>query len=85
MYPGFIDQAKKDGSAQAETSFTNANAVEKIHHGLFQKALNDMEVGVKGEERPYFVCQVCGNTVLGSPPDICPVCGSPRSRFKQID
>jgi rubrerythrin len=85
MYPGFIDQAKKDANAQAEMSFSNANAVEKIHHSLFQKALNDLEMGMKGEARPFFVCQVCGNTVLGEAPEICPICGSPRMKFKQID
>jgi rubrerythrin len=85
MYPDFIDQAKKDANPQAEMSFTSANAVEKIHHSLFQKALNDVEIGMKDEARPYFVCQVCGNTVLGESPYICPICGAPKSKFKQID
>ena len=85
MYPDFIDQAKKDAIAMAEMSFTSANSVEKIHHSLFQKALNDLEMGAKSEARPYFVCQVCGNTVLGEAPDICPICGTPKSKFKQID
>ena len=85
MYPGFIDQAKKETNPQAEMSFTSANAVEKVHHSLFQKALNNLEISAKGEARPYFVCQVCGNTVLGEAPDICPICGSPKTKFKQID
>ncbi|MEN8614733.1 rubrerythrin family protein [Dehalogenimonas sp. THU2] len=85
MYPGFIEQAKKEGSSQAEMSFFSANSVEKIHHSLFQKALNDTEIGVKTEERPYFVCQVCGNTVLGEAPDTCPICGAPKSAFRQVD
>ncbi len=85
MYPDFIDQAKRDGSAQAERSYTLANDVEKIHHALFQRALNDLELGAQGEARPYFVCQVCGNTVLGEAPNICPICGAPKSKFKQID
>ena len=85
MYPGFITEAKKEANSMAEMSFSNANAVEKIHHSLFQKALNNLEMGTKDEARPYFVCQVCGNTVLGGAPDICPICGTPKSKFKQID
>ncbi|MEL7562448.1 rubrerythrin family protein [Dehalogenimonas sp. 4OHTPN] len=85
MYPGFIDQSRKDANASAERSFSTANAVEEIHHALFQKALADLHVGVKAEARPYFVCQVCGNTVLGEAPDFCPICGAPKSKFKQVD
>jgi len=31
------------------------------------------------------VCKVCGNTVEGEAPDRCPICGSPRSKFKKIE
>jgi rubrerythrin len=85
MYPAFIEQARKDGNARADTSFSYANDVEEIHHSLFQKALGDLGIGAKSEAKPYFVCQTCGNTVLGEAPDVCPICGSPRSKFKRID
>jgi len=85
MYPGFIDVAKKEGSQAAVHSFDMANRVEKIHHGLFKTALADLEAGRKPRETVYYVCQVCGNTVAGEPPDICPICGSPRSKFKKVD
>jgi len=35
MYPGFIEHAREDNNKDAEISFLNANAVEKIHHGLY--------------------------------------------------
>ncbi len=41
MYPGFIEQAKAENNNDAETSFDWANKVEKIHHHLYQKALED--------------------------------------------
>ncbi|MGI2336438.1 MAG: rubrerythrin family protein [Dehalogenimonas sp.] len=84
MYPDFINQAKKEGNERAELSFKNANAVEKIHHSLFQKALNDAGLGMKMEEKPYFVCQVCGNTVLEAP-DNCPICNAPKTSFKKME
>jgi len=85
MYPGFIEQAKEEKNKQAERSFNLANRVEKIHHGLFEKAFQDMESGKAAAEAPYYVCQICGNTVLGEAPEICPVCGAPRSQFKRVD
>ncbi|TET17902.1 MAG: rubrerythrin family protein, partial [Dehalococcoidia bacterium] len=75
MYPGFIEQAKADNNERAEISFIHANAVEKIHHGLYQKALESLEAGQKLKDESYFVCQVCGNTVVGKAPEKCPICG----------
>jgi rubrerythrin len=85
MYPGFIEQAKVENNEKAEISFTLANKVEKIHHGLYQEALKALEAGQKLKDEPYFVCQVCGNTVAGEAPEKCPVCGAPRSMFKCVE
>jgi rubrerythrin len=85
MYPGFIAQSQSDKNVKAEQSFDWANQVEKIHHGLYQKALKDLQAGKKAESKPYFVCQRCGNTVEGEAPDKCPVCGSPKTMFRKID
>ena len=85
MYPGFIEQAKSENNAPAERSFNLANKVEKIHHGLFQEAVKSLETGESFGSLPYCVCQVCGNTVEGEPPERCPICGVPRSQFKIVD
>ena len=85
MYPDFIEQAKAENNERAEISFTHANAVEKIHYNLYQKALEALEAGQGLKDEPYFVCQVCGNTVAGEAPDRCPVCGAPRSMFKRVE
>ena len=85
MYPGFIEQAKAEGNQKAENSFDMANKVEQIHHKLFQAALKDLEAGAAGRDAPYYVCQLCGNTVEGEAPERCPVCGAPRSQFKKVE
>ncbi len=85
MYPGFIEQAKADNNKSAQASFYKANAVEKIHHHQYQQALEALKAGQSSGDEPYFVCQVCGNTVLGEAPGICPICGAPKSQFKQVD
>jgi rubrerythrin len=85
MYPAFIKEAKEEGQTRAETSFNYANAVEKIHHDLYQKALEALEAGKELKEEPYYVCSVCGNTVAGEAPEKCPICGAPMSKFKRVE
>ena len=85
MYPGFIEQAKAENNSDAEVSFDWANKVEKIHHGLYQKALTAVETSEKLKGEPYFVCQGCGYTVGGEAPEKCPICGAPRSMFKRVE
>lgn len=85
MYPQFIKQAEADKADSAKRIFNFANQVEEIHHGFFQNALNSIKAGSKMSAEPYFVCQVCGNTVLGEAPERCPICGVPRSSFKRVD
>ncbi len=85
MYPGFIEQAQSEKSADAENSFTWANKVEKVHHNLYQNALKALESGQKLNDQPYFVCQTCGNTIPGAAPEKCPICGMPREQFKKVE
>jgi rubrerythrin len=85
MYPDFIEQAKAENNREAVGTFDMANKVEEVHHKLFQRALKNLENGKEIKEKPYYVCQVCGNTVEGQAPDRCPICGAPREKFKKID
>ena len=85
MYPGFIEQAKAENNEKAEITFNYANKVEKVHHGLYRKALELLEAGQEAREEPYFVCPVCGYTVAGEAPEKCPVCGTPRKMFKKVE
>jgi rubrerythrin len=81
MYPGFIDTAKQEGKKQATWSFDMANKVEQVHAKLYQKAMDAVKNRKQLEEVDYYVCGVCGNTVEGSPPDVCPICGAPKEKF----
>ncbi len=85
MYPSFIKQAQSENNQPAENSFGLANKVEKIHYGLFQKALDSLQSGQSPGDKPFFVCQVCGNTMEGEAPEKCPACGAPRSKFKRVE
>ena len=85
MYPAFIEQAAKDGNEKAEETFDYANQVEEIHHGLYSRAIEVVEAGTDIPETDLWVCQGCGNTVEGEPPDKCPICGAPKKMFRKVD
>ena len=82
MYPQMIEDAKSEGNKKAEITFKYANAVEKIHAELYKKAFENLG---NNPEVDYYVCQVCGNTVEGEPPDKCPICGSLKKMFKKVE
>jgi len=82
MYPQMIADAEAEGVKGALRSFNFANEVEKIHAGLYQKAVEQLG---NNEDVDYHVCQICGNTVEGEPPDKCPVCGALKKMFKKVE
>jgi len=82
MYPPMISEADSEGHKAALRSFTYANAVEKVHAELYQKALDSME---NPQAADYYVCSVCGHTVEDEAPDTCPVCGSKAKAFSKVD
>lgn len=82
MYPAMIAAAEAEGAQQALRSFRFANEVEKVHAGLYGKALATLDN--KGETFDYFVCPVCGHTVEKEAPDTCVVCGAKGSVFFRV-
>ncbi len=84
MYPKFLAEAESEGNRGAAISFSNALAVERIHHSLYKQASQAVKGGKDLDAAPIYVCQVCGNTVIGDPPGKCPICNSPREKFSLI-
>lgn len=84
MYPGFLEEAQSEGDKRAEISFRNALAVEEIHHELYSQAAEAVAGGGDLPATAVYVCDVCGNTVYGDVPDVCPVCGAKKERFFEV-
>jgi rubrerythrin len=82
MYPPMIATAEAEGNKAAVQTFTYANAVEKVHANLYQKALDNLDTL---PEVDYYVCSVCGYTCESAPPDTCPVCKAKAKAFAKID
>jgi rubrerythrin len=85
MYPLFIEDAREERNLRAQRSFEWANEVEKIHHAYFESALKAVKEGRRPEDKVYYVCMVCGNTVAGEAPEKCPICGAPSTQFTRVD
>ncbi len=85
MYPAFIEKATEEKNDRALRTFNWANEVEKVHHDYFEAALAAVKENKQPEDATYYVCQVCGNTVTGEPPEKCPICGAPVKAFKKVE
>lgn len=82
MYPAMILHAKEENNQAAEIGFSWANKVESEHAALYKKALAEMN---NAEIVDYYVCQLCGHTHVGEAPNVCPVCGAPKEKFKKVE
>ncbi len=84
MYPAFHAVAQLQGESGAVRSTHYALQAEKIHSKMYTDAKktigtkNDIEIG------EVFICPVCGFTVEGEAPDVCPVCGARKDSFKRF-
>jgi rubrerythrin len=83
MYPPMVEQAKAEGH-KAKTMLDFANRAEKVHAGLFRQALEALKAGKDLSQMEVYLCPVCGDVEFGVPPDKCPICGAPASKFQKI-
>ncbi len=84
MYPKFVAEAEKEGDKAAIMTLSSAMKVEQIHHGLFTQAIEAAKAGNDLPATPIYICTICGNTVTGSAPDKCPICGAGKDKFSQV-
>ena len=82
MYPQMIEAAAAEGFDTAQRSFRFANAVEKVHAALYQKAIDHLGQSTAVD---YYVCKVCGNTIEGAPHGPCAVCQALPAAFFKVD
>lgn len=84
MYPNFIATARKDGEADAVSTFRLALAVEAEHAKLYANAMKNLESLRGGKPVVYYVCPFCGSTTPNANFDLCPVCSTPEDEFEEI-
>jgi len=85
MYPGFAEQAEKEGNKEAAILFRMIARVEEKHRDRYMKLLEMVEKGTvfKREKPIRWKCSKCGYIHVGTePPGKCPSCGHPREYFE---
>lgn len=80
-YPQFIKEANEEDNAHVARVFSYSRDVERGHAKLYEKALEHMLGDVETE---YYVCGVCGYVSDGDLPEVCPICGASRERFRRV-
>ena len=83
MYPPMVEQAEAEGH-RARTMLGFANEAEKVHARLFAEALAALQAGKDLSKMDVYLCPVCGDVEFGEPPEKCPICGAPASRYQKI-
>jgi rubrerythrin len=84
MYPAYIAIAQLQEEKKGRESMDRALQAEKIHSDLYRRAGREVAAGKDIGVADYYVCPVCGFTMEGNPPDICPVCGTKHERFMKF-
>jgi len=83
MYPPMVERAKAEGH-RAKTMLGFANEAEKVHARLFREALAALEAGKDLSKMDVYLCPVCGDVEFGEPPEKCPICGAPASKYVKV-
>jgi len=81
MYPAFIAVSKVQEEKAATRSNEWAMEAEKIHAEMYGAAKAAVEGGNDAELGQVHVCDVCGWTGEGEPPDACPLCKAKKEKF----
>jgi len=81
MYPTYMEVARFQKEDGAYRIFEWAYKTEKMHKTLFERARDAAKDKKDVELDTIHVCGVCGYTMDGEPPDVCPVCQAKKERF----
>jgi rubrerythrin len=84
MYPAYKAVAELQEEKGALRSINYALEAEKIHRELYDNVKKELENGKEVKLDKIYICPVCGYTVVGEVPEKCPVCGAPKSSFKEF-
>lgn len=81
MYPAFMADAASDGNDNVAQYIKFITKVEEEHADLYRDMVESL--GNEGD-LSYYVCGYCGHVHVGGAPEKCPICGAPKSAFKEI-
>jgi len=83
MYPPMIAQAEVE-SHRGKRMFEMAAKAEAVHAKLYALALEAVMNGKDISADSFYLCPVCGDVEIGTPPAICPICGAKGDSFQKM-
>jgi len=85
MYARMAKEAKEEGFDRIAYLFEAVGKIEKEHEERYLKLLENVKDGLvfsRDDER-IWKCRNCGHIIVGKyAPEVCPVCGHPKSFFE---
>ncbi len=84
MYPAFKVVAEAQGEKLALRPMGWALEAEKIHAQLYGAAKEKAEVKQDIATTDIWICSVCGFTVEGDAPAVCPICGAKHEKYRKF-
>ena len=85
MYERMAKEAKEEGFDRIAYLFEAVGKIEKEHEERYLKLLENVKDGLvfsRDDER-IWKCRNCGHIIVGKyAPEVCPVCGHPKSFFE---
>lgn len=84
MYPAYKAVAEAQAEKKALRPIEWALATERVHAQLYGQARQSVAAGQDAAAQDIWVCPICGFTMEGEPPDVCPLCGAKHDRFQKF-
>lgn len=85
MYDRMAKEAKEEGFDHIAYLFEEVGKIEKEHEARYKKLIENIDEGLvfSRDGDRIWKCRNCGHIVVGKyAPDVCPVCGHPKSFFE---
>jgi rubrerythrin len=84
MYPAFKAVAELQNEKGAIRSTHWALETEKIHSKMYERAKKNVVEGKDSDFGDIYICPICGYTMEGEVPDVCPICNARKASFKKF-
>ncbi|MCF7873027.1 MAG: rubrerythrin family protein [Candidatus Omnitrophica bacterium] len=84
MYPAYYNQAKEQNEPEAIKTTHYALEAEKIHAEMYKEAKEEVNQEKDITLSDLHICDVCGHTVEGEAPEVCPICKAKKERFQKF-
>jgi rubrerythrin len=91
-YPKIIGAITPEGHEAAIRNITYAWEAERQHRDLIKKIEKNVKRWfslvakfIEREPARYYVCDICGSTLMKLPENHCPICGNAVSNYREVE